>query len=148
MMAIETCPRCGSVAYPVFAETVENFAGDRANTNIDETWHACTKRECGVAYFSSHRLLETADIAARLWYKDLGGDVPICYCSKLTRDEILQAVMQGCDSIKKVRQKTGKNITGRCRRENPLSRCCEPVFIQTIREALGRHQEPKGDRAP
>jgi hypothetical protein len=135
MTIIELCPHCGTVAYPVPAETVTNCAGRSGFIDAAQKWNACTNRECQVAYFSKEKTVHAADINVRLWYKDEEGDVPICYCSKLTRDEIRNAVLRGCGTIDEVQEATGKDVTGKCLSENPLGQCCRNVFLKTIQDA-------------
>lgn len=144
MAIIELCPQCGTVAYPVPNETVNNLAGRSGIIIGAQKWNACTNKECKVAYYSLEQTILVTDIDIRLWYKDDGGNVPICYCSKLSRDEIRNAVLHGCSTIDDVQNSTGKDITGKCLSENPLGQCCRNVFLRTIREAKGIIEPKEG----
>lgn len=62
-------------------------------------------------------------------------DVPICYCSNLTEIEKFNAVRNGCKSIDDVQEYTDKNITGKCKTENPLGKCFRNVFLKAIEDA-------------
>jgi bacterioferritin-associated ferredoxin len=146
MAIIELCPECGTVACPVPAETVTNLAGHSCIADTAQKWNACTNKECQVAYFSKEQTVLAAEINVGLWYKNDSDDVPVCYCSKLTRGEIKAAVIDGCKTIGEVRELTGKKITGKCRTENPLGQCCHNVFLKTIQDAK-RINVPKEDGA-
>jgi len=135
MANIELCHECGTVVYPVPWKTVKNLAKLVPTAAENKKWYACLNKNCSVAYCSSDAAISINDLQVPLWYKDSGKDVPICYCSKITRDEIKKAVAKGAFTIKDVQEITGKNITGKCLTENPLGKCCKNVFMRTIKEA-------------
>jgi arsenate reductase (thioredoxin) len=130
------CPECGLIAYPVPVEVVQNFTSVVEDANKNERWHACINRTCTVAYFTEGFLVRRNNCRHPLWYKDSGENVPVCYCSKLTRGEIKMAVRAGCRTIDEVQQTAGKNITGNCRSENPLGECCRNVFLKTMNDTI------------
>lgn len=79
------------------------------------------------------------DVKVPIWFKDERGDVPVCYCANLTRDEIRRAVALGCTSIGEIRAVTGKTQTGQCRRKSPSGTCCHQAVQQVIQEALAQN---------
>ena len=83
------------------------------------------------SYFSKHHTFMTTDLIKPLFFKDNGDNVPICYCSDLTRGEIKNAVKKGKRTISEVQKFTQKNITGLCEERNPLGKCCRNVFLKT-----------------
>jgi hypothetical protein len=134
MKIIPICPVCGAVGIDVNRKTVKCMLKEKPKkqTLKGKLWAVCSNPGCKVAYFSGKTAFETEALKVPLWFKDPGANVPICYCSKLTRGEIAAAVKGGCKTIGAVQKKTGKNITGKCRKRNPLGRCCRDVFVKAI----------------
>ena len=137
MKVIQICPACGTVGVKVKGYTVKHMLKNYTKESqfINKKWFSCLKSECEIAYFSDNVRYRTDDIKVSLWYKDCGSEVPICYCSELTRSEIINAVQNGCKTIDEVQEYTGKNTTGKCREKNPLGKCCKNVFLKTIEKA-------------
>jgi bacterioferritin-associated ferredoxin len=134
MKVIEICPCCSNIGIEVEEITVEHLTNEKAKEKLafGKKWHICSNQQCAVSYFSKDTYLTIDEINVPIWYKDPGPEVPICYCSKLTRGEIIQAVKNGCKTIDDVQKYTGKNTTGKCKLENPLGKCCRNVFISII----------------
>lgn len=136
MDIIQVCPVCGSVGVEVESKTVKCLVkSDLIAKQIkNKNWSVCINSDCNAAYFNDEMIFKINEIKVPLWFKDLGSEVPICYCSVLTRGEIINAVKNGCKTIDEVQKYTGKNITGKCREENPLGKCCRNVFLKTMEE--------------
>lgn len=137
MKIIQICPECGVPAVGVKVKAVKyniiDSGKDLVDTNIK--WSICTNPKCGCSYFSKRKVFMTTDLIVPLFYKDYSDKVPVCYCSNLTRGEIMKAVKNGCKHIKDVQKYTKKNITGLCRERNPLGKCCRNVFLKTIADS-------------
>jgi hypothetical protein len=138
MKIIKVCPVCGSVCVEVDSVTVDSMLNQDLNEDQikNKSWAVCVNANCNVSYFNEKITLKINDIKVPLWFKDFGLEVPICYCSNLTRGEIIDAVKNGCRNIKEVQTYTKKNITGKCKKEKPLGQCCRNVFLQTIEEGI------------
>jgi bacterioferritin-associated ferredoxin len=138
MEIIQICPGCGLPAVAVNAEAVKyNVIGSLQHLiNLKIKWSICVNPSCDRSYFSKTSSLSTADLNVSLFFKDKSDNVPICYCSGLTRGEIKSAVKNGCKSIDDVQNYTGKDITGMCKERNPLGKCCRKVFLKTISDAM------------
>ncbi len=133
---LKTCPTCGSPGIDVKEATVKSLlkaekAGSMRHKN---GWHICANPQCRIAYFTADESFGMDDLRVRIWFKDRTDDVTICYCSKMSKREIMDAVRHGCKTIDQVQAYTGKNVTGNCERENPLGRCCRDVFLWAMRE--------------
>lgn len=109
----------------------------------DRDYYLCPTPTCEVVYFApaTGQVFAKGDLRVRVWFKETEEPLPICYCSNLTKQQIVQAVRTGHKTIDAVRQATGALITGRCLTENPTGRCCHKVFQQTIDETAG-DQDP------
>lgn len=131
---LQLCPVCGLPSLKVTEKAVwanlvdARWSIDKAHLN----WNLCANPRCDCTYFANWRKFYTHDLIEPLFFKDRGDDVPICYCSDLTRGEIKDAVKNGCRSIDDVRKFTHKNIAGLCDTKNPTGKCCDKVFLKTI----------------
>ena len=115
----------------------------RAEEVGDQDHYLCPTPACEVVYFSpaTGQVFAKGDLRVRVWFKETEEPLPICYCSNLTRQEIVRAVRAGHTTIEAVRRATGALSTGRCLTENPTGRCCHRVFQQIIDETAGA-QDP------
>jgi bacterioferritin-associated ferredoxin len=67
----------------------------------------------------------------------------ICYCLKVTEQEIIQAIRGGAKNLKQI-QETTKACTGnQCKQLNPSGKCCSSDIIEIIKRETGT--EPKND---
>lgn len=132
MIIIEICPKCSSPGLTVEIDTVQFFCKDKSIT--EKSYYACCNHDCDVAYFSNETEIKTNQLNNTLWYKDKSLKVPVCYCSNLTRFEVLEAVYNGASTISEVQDVTGKDRTGYCKEENPIGGCCRNVFLYTIEQ--------------
>ena len=137
------CPECGTPAVGVDYKVARHFS--KTALAMNKRWAACVNATCTIAYFCTRQILRTSELTQILWYKDKRGQAPICYCSQLTRKEIVRAVSQGAKTIHDVQRMTKKNRTGFCTTENPLGFCCRDAFLREIRDATKkRNSEPAG----
>lgn len=52
----------------------------------------------------------------------------ICYCDKVTKDDIKKAVEEGASTVKEAIKVTGAMQHCNCTVNNPKGRCCMPEF--------------------
>lgn len=137
MGVIKICPTCSNPAIEVEVETVSNLLIDqiKSKADVNKKYYICTNPTCNVSYFNEATTFTINDIKVPLWFKDKGMNAPVCYCSKITRGEIVNAVENGCSTIADVQRYTEKNVTGNCLKENPMSKCCGDVFLYVINKA-------------
>ena len=145
MSIIPICPKCGTPAIGVATEVLLHFA--KTTPPPDKRWAACVSASCPIAYFASGQTIEISELTQALWYKDARTNVPICYCSQLTRGEIQSAVKNGARTIDDIQSMTKKSRTGHCQRENPLGGCCREAFLREIEKAE-KHSEQGGPGYP
>ncbi len=137
MEIIQICPQCGSPAIPVNEKAVIFNLIDSIKplVEMNMNWSICNNPNCSCSYFSKKQIFQLTDLIKPLFFKDFSDDVPICYCSDLTRGEIKNAVRTGKKTIDEVQEFTQKNITDLCTERNPLGKCCRNVFLKNISEA-------------
>lgn len=136
MVIIEICPKCSNPGIEVKNETVINLLKEAYKKNVarKDIYSICTNPVCQLSYFSKSSVFSVNDVKKSIWFKNTNPDVPICYCSNITRGEIYNAVTNGCETIEAVQKYTDKNITGNCLKENPLGKCCRNVFLFTMQK--------------
>jgi hypothetical protein len=140
MEIIQICPKCSLPAVTVNVEAVKYNVVEslQSSINLKNQWSICVNPVCDRSYFSNTRELSTTDLNVSLFFKDKSENVPICYCSSLTRGEIKVAIKNGCKSIDDVQNYTKKDITGMCEERNPLGKCCRNIFLRTISDSLNK----------
>jgi len=136
------CKDCGTPAISVNKEAVENKVGQELPTLNSDNIYVCPNPTCKTVYFTNEITLTTKDLNEPIFFKDNSDNVPICYCSNLTRGEIKKAVSKGYKTIEEIQEFTGKNLTGSCKEKNPLGQCCRNIFLYEIEKALG--ETPSG----
>ena len=138
MKIIQICPDCGMPGVKVYNKAVKYNLKKSARAKGDDrlSWNACLNPACKCSYFSRGREFTTADLVKPLFYKDSSDNVPICYCSDISRGEIKEAVKNGCRTMREVHKFTKKNKTGSCEKKNPLGKCCKQVFLRTINDNI------------
>lgn len=126
----EVCPECGHPGERIHNATVKSMvAGQDVG---DHDYSLCPNPACEVVYFRQAHVFRKGDVRVRVWFKETEEPLPICYCSNLTRHEIVEAVKAGNTTIEAVRKATGAMTTGKCLTENPTGRCCHKVFQEII----------------
>jgi len=140
MKIIQICPKCGAPAVGVNVEAVKFNVIEslQALITVKNKWNICINPDYDCSYFSKTIELSKADLKVPLFFKEKADDVPICYCSSLTRGEIKEAVINGFKSIDDVQNYTKKDVTGMCEERNPLGKCCRKVFLKTISDSLNK----------
>jgi hypothetical protein len=134
MDIIQICPKCGLPALSVNEKAVRYNVIDSAKQLFETSlkWSVCNNPRCNCSYFSKKQAFTTNDLIKPLFFKVDRDNVPISYCSDLTRGEIKNAVKHGMKTVDEVQDFTQKNITGFCEKRNPLGKCCGNVFLKTI----------------
>jgi len=61
-------------------------------------------------------------------------DEIICYCSQVTKKEILQAIKDGSKTLGDIRQATSACTVGRCNELSPKKICCSSAIAGLLKE--------------
>ena len=70
-----------------------------------------------------------------LWYKKDASPRYACYCSKVTIEQVRDAVIkEGARSVKDVARLTGAMRNCNCIHSNPLGKCCHKIILDIIQE--------------
>jgi len=61
----------------------------------------------------------------------------ICYCSNVSKDEIIQAIINGAKTLDDVRKATKACTVGRCKEYNPRKKSCSSEIIRLLKQSHG-----------
>ncbi len=85
------CPESGNSSRKIQHRTVEHLVKpEHAGEIVDTQYYYCAEPDCPVVYFAGDgvRSFTTDDLNVKVYAKDHGGDVNVCYCYDWTRDRI------------------------------------------------------------
>lgn len=134
------CPKCKSKGIEVKNITVKHLVDDEFVNQVKEhTYFVCMDEGCNIVYFSSDLKVSYSkeQIKVPIWFKKDANPKYICYCNRVTEQDIINAVINdGAKDIKDIIRLTGAMKNGKCDLNNPLGRCCGPIIQETINKAL------------
>lgn len=137
---VTLCPICNGNTQQVKYITVKHFVKDDIINDLYEgNYHVCLNKDCDVVYFNENKniILKRQHIKIPIWYKKDANPKYICYCNKVTEEQIINAVIvDGAEDIKDIIRLTGAMKNGKCETNNPVGKCCSPVIKETIDKAL------------
>jgi bacterioferritin-associated ferredoxin len=129
------CPVCGALSQPVPLETVKSMV----TTDFPDTeaFGVCLSASCDVVYFSSGLVFRQADVHVPVGWKDGANPKYVCYCNRVTGEEIARAVTErSARTVADVAKATGAMKNGKCLVNNPKGACCHADIELIIRRAL------------
>lgn len=113
------CPVCGRAGKRVSSVTVNALVRDELVPLVTDGYALCLSRDCDVVYFG-REIFHKKDIKVPVWYKETGGQVPVCYCKGVTVSEIEEHILRGCcSSLEDIQRHTGANTGKECLTKNP-----------------------------
>lgn len=105
----------------------------------EDEYYICLNEDCDIVYFSADKktIFFKEDMNTPIWFKKGADPKFICYCNRVTEQQIIDAVRyEGAKTIKDIVRLTGAMKNARCEINNPLGQCCGPVIQETIEKAL------------
>ena len=90
-------------------------------------YRICIDKDCDVVYYdlTENLIFRKQDIKIPIWYKKDADPQYICYCNKVTEQQIINAVLNGgAKDIKDIIRLTGAMKNGKCEINNPFGKCC------------------------
>lgn len=134
------CPVCNGDTKEVRGITVRHFVVDNLTDKVNEdTYHICLNEDCDVIYYDlkSKTIFRREDIKIPIGFKKDANPKYICYCNKVTEEQIINAVLNdGAKDIKDIVRLTGAMKNANCEINNPLGKCCSPSINATIIKGL------------
>ncbi|ABR50082.1 hypothetical protein Amet_4000 [Alkaliphilus metalliredigens QYMF] len=136
----EKCPVCSNEGIAVSKVTVEHLVADNYRNVIDGgQYKICINEDCDVVYYSLDNEIKFLkdQIRVPIWFKKDAEPKYACYCSGVTEDQIIEAVVKyGVKTVKEVNMITGAMKNSNCKEKNPLGICCHKTVQQAIYRGL------------
>lgn len=137
----QNCPLCGLRGLLVPNVTVKNLVKpDVVNEILDNDYYICLNPPCSVVYFYQGKSVFTKEkIKVPVWFKEGAEPKYVCYCNKVTAEDIMSAVVkQGARDLKSIMEITGAMKEGKCLVNNPTGKCCHNEIKKIVNDALKR----------
>lgn len=136
------CPICNQLGEKVKSITVKHLVSKNFVEEVvdEEAYYLCMNEDCDVVYYSSdgESIFNKTEVKIPIWFKKNANPKYVCYCSKVTEEEIINAVTnQGAKNVKDIIKFTGAMKDGNCILNNPLGKCCGSTILETINKAIG-----------
>jgi hypothetical protein len=122
------CPISGKISSKIQKRTLEHLLIDERLTLLrDRQYYYCYDPDCHVVYFpyGKGEYFTRRDLKVKVYSKDPGGDVNVCYCFDWSRDRIKKEFEEtGKSTAAKQIAREVKAGNCRCDIKNPKGRCC------------------------
>lgn len=134
------CPVSHTLSRKVQHRTVEHLVKPERRSEIQNAqYYYCTDPNCSVVYFSDETVpfFSKDDILVKVFVKDKGDDVNVCYCFDWSRGRIKQQIGETGKSTAST--EIAREVqAGRCMCDikNPKGECCLGDINMTLKEAL------------
>jgi len=133
MKGIQICPTCGQPTLKVKEEAVKNQLANAQILSSKKTkWQVCISESCDTAYIQNDKQIKKNELKSPVFFKDKTEEALVCFCYKISRDEIKLAIGNGCKSVSEVYKYLKKSKSGSCSNNNPLGKSCSSVFKYTF----------------
>jgi hypothetical protein len=122
------CPASGTFSRKVQHRTLEHLLKPEKRGAIrDAQYYFCNESTCRVVYFSNEEApaFSVDDLTVKVFAKDQGNEVPVCYCFDWTRDRIMRQIEEtgrSTASLEIAREIKAGNCA--CDIKNPKGECC------------------------
>jgi bacterioferritin-associated ferredoxin len=134
------CPVCEKQGTLVKGITVKHMVLDELTELVgDNNYYLCMDEECGITYYNKEIgvKFDKQQVKIPIWYKKDANPKYACYCSKLTEEQIINAVInEGATNMQEVLKITGAMNNSECQKNNPLGKCCHPIIQEAIDKGL------------
>lgn len=141
------CMVCGKQGTLVKNITVKHMILDELIEQVDENdYYLCMSEECDIAYYNTEKKLmfNKQQIKVPIWFKNDANPKFTCYCSEVTEEKVLNAVIEeGATNMKDVLKITGAMSKPQCQKKNPLGICCHQIIQNAIEKGLSLKGENK-----
>lgn len=141
------CPLCNQVGNKVKNLTIKHLVIDEISGQIGtEDYYLCMDELCSITYYNRklNKQFNKAQIKVPIWFKEDANPKYVCYCSKVTEEQVINAVInEGVDNMDDVLRITGAMNNPQCQRKNPLGKCCHKIIQDAIEKGLSIHDSKK-----
>jgi bacterioferritin-associated ferredoxin len=134
------CPECGKQGAFVKNITVRHLVLDNLTEQVgDHDYFLCMSEECDITYYNKEFNIKfnKQQLKVPIWFKKDANPKYACYCSKVTEEQIINAVIKdGATNMKEVLKITGAMSNSQCQKNNPLGKCCHQIIQDAIDKGL------------
>lgn len=134
------CPVCEKQGTLVKNITVKHMVLDELIDQVgNNDYFLCMSYDCGITYYhtKSNIKFNKQQLKVPIWFKKDANPKYACYCSKVTEEEIINAVVKdGATNMKEILKITGAMSNSQCQKYNPLGKCCHQIIQDAIDKGL------------
>lgn len=134
------CPVSGTLSRKIQRRTLEHLLKpEKIGSLRPVQYYYCKEPTCNVVYFSNENVpfFTTDEVAVKVFVKDQGHDVPVCYCFNWTRARLWQQIKETGQSTASVEiAREIKAGTCACDIKNPKGECCLGDVNMFVKEAM------------
>jgi len=135
-----TCPVCKTSGVKVKNKTVRHLVVDTLTELVGDTdYYICMNEECDIVYYNpeSGVKFNKQQVKVPIWFKKDANPKYACYCSKVTEEQVINAVIKnGAKTVKDIIEITGAMKNSQCIKNNPLGKCCHKIIQEAIDKGL------------
>ena len=136
----DNCPVCNNEGISVSKVTVEHLIKEDYLKVVEgEQYKICMNEDCNVVYYSvdnENKFLKD-QVRVPIWFKKDANPKYACYCSKVTEEQVIEAVIKhNARTVKEVNAITGAVKNSNCKENNPLGTCCHKIIQEAIDKGL------------
>ena len=91
----------------------------------DKDYYLCMSEECDITYYNktSSAIFKKQQLKVPIWFKKDANPKYACYCSEVTEEQVINAVVKdGATNMKEVLKITGAMRNSQCQKKNPLGK--------------------------
>lgn len=137
---VNQCPICENEGTSVSKITVEHLVTDEFRKTVEgEDYRICMNEDCDVVYYNTNNgaQFSKSQVSVPIWFKKDAKPKYACYCSKITEEQVIEAVVKhGARTVKEVNAITGAMKNANCKENNPLGVCCHKIIQEAIDKGL------------
>ena len=134
------CPICKASGVKVKNITVKHLVLETLTELVGDTdYYICMNEECDIVYYNQETGIKFDKLQVRvpIWFKKDANPKYVCYCSKITEEQVINAVIKdGAKSVKDIVTLTGAMKNAQCQKNNPLGKCCHQIIQDAIDKGL------------
>jgi bacterioferritin-associated ferredoxin len=136
----DLCPVCRKQGTLVNNITVRHMVLDELNEQVgDDDYFLCMSEECDITYYNTECDIKfnKQQVKVPIWFKKDANPRFACYCSKVTEEQVINAVVKdNATNMREVIKITGAMHNSQCQKRNPLGKCCHQIIQDAIDKGL------------
>jgi bacterioferritin-associated ferredoxin len=134
------CPECKKQGILVKNITVKHMVFDELVELVgDDDYFLCMDKDCDITYYNPKSKIKfnKQQMKVPVWFKKDANPKYACYCSEVTEEQVINAVVKnGAKNMKDVLKITGVMSNPQCEKKNPLGKCCHQIIQNAIDKGL------------